>query len=188
MMATISEESGALRLEDLLAGAAEKMRRRHPHVFADVRVNGSADVVRNWEAIKRSEPSTRDSLLDGVPKALPSLLRARRVQEKAATVGFDWRAGVDVVEKIHEEAKEIRERLGASGDTTEEVGDLLFSVVNLARWLRVNPDEALRQSTEKFARRFRRVEAAIAASDGPLSLEEMERAWEAAKKEESRGV
>ncbi len=184
MMSTISEERGAFRLDELLASAAEKMRRRHPHVFGDVRVNGSAEVVRNWEAIKRTESARRESLLDGVPKTLSALLRARRIQEKAATVGFDWRAGADVVEKVHEEADEIRGRLDDGSATDEEVGDLLFSVVNLARWLRVNPEEALRRSTEKFARRFRKVEEAIAASPRTLTLEEMDAAWRAAKEEE----
>lgn len=188
MMTTISEERGAFRLEELLAGADEKMRRRHPHVFGDLRVNGSAEVVRNWEAIKRAEAERRDSVLDGVPKTLPALLRARRIQEKAATVGFDWRAGVDVVEKVHEEAEEIRGRLAGGAPTDEELGDLLFSAVNLARWLRVNPEEALRQATEKFARRFRKVEEAIAASARPLTLEEMDAAWRAAKEEERRGT
>lgn len=186
MMATISEEGGAFHLEELLASAAEKMRRRHPHVFGDVRVSGSADVARNWEEIKRSEPSTRDSVLDGVPKTLPALLRARRIQEKAAALRFDWRAGREVLEKIDEEVGEIRECLDESRDATDEVGDLLFSAVNLARWLRVNPEEALQRSTLKFVRRFRRVEEAIAASGRPLTAEEMEIAWEAAKAEETK--
>lgn len=196
MMAAISEERGAFRLEEILLASRDKMIRRHPHVFGEVRVRGSAEVVRNWESIKRAEGPDRGSPVDGVPKTLSALLRARRVQEKAANVGFDWPAAEGVLEKIEEEVREIRERMGtadrghgaagaqdaeATGKLAEEVGDLLFSVVNLARFLRVNPEESLRTATEKFVRRFRKVEEAIARAGGRLSLEEMDRLWEEAK-------
>jgi tetrapyrrole methylase family protein/MazG family protein len=184
MMSAISEERGDFRLDDVLAGAAEKMRRRHPHVFGDVQVGGSGDVVRNWEAIKQSEQTTRASRLEGVPKTLPALLRARRVQEKAAHAGFDWPTSDGPLAKIDEEARELRDRLGDSEGAAAELGDLLFSVVNLSRFLRLNPEEALHGSTEKFARRFRRVEAAMARSERPLTLEEMDRVWDEAKREE----
>jgi len=184
MMVAISEEHGTFRMEDLLVGAAEKMRRRHPHVFGDVRVDGSADVMRNWETIKRAESADRKSPLDGVPKTLSALLRARRIQEKAANVGFDWPTTAGAFEKVEEETEEIRARLAGGLDAADEVGDLLFSVVNLSRFLRVNPEEALRATTEKFLRRFRHVEEAMAQSGRALTLEEMDRAWEAAKAEE----
>jgi MazG family protein len=185
MMAAISEERGAFRLADVLAGSAEKMRRRHPHVFGEVQVGGSADVMRNWEAIKRTESSDRSSLLEGVPKTLSALLRARRVQEKAAHVGFDWPDSSGALAKIDEETAEIRERIDSGADAAGEIGDLLFSVVNLSRFLRINPEDALRATTEKFLRRFRRVEDAMAESDRPLTLEEMDRAWNQAKREET---
>ncbi|MFN0150470.1 MAG: nucleoside triphosphate pyrophosphohydrolase [bacterium] len=183
MMIVISEETDRFTLEDVLAGSAEKMIRRHPHVFGDVEVDGSADVRRNWEAIKKGEESARESVLDGIPKSLSPLLRARRVQEKAASLGFDWTEVLDVVDKIDEETGEIRERLAAS-DTdgaAEELGDLLFSAVNLSRFLGANPEHTLARTTEKFRRRFRHVEAAIAGAAEPLTLAEMDAAWREAK-------
>lgn len=188
MMIVISEEANGFRLEDVLAGSAEKMKRRHPHVFGDTQVEGSAEVRRNWEAIKKSEDSARESVLDGIPKSLAPLLRARRVQEKAASLGFDWSEARDVVAKIEEEAREIRERIDGNAPeaASEELGDLLFSAVNLSRFLGTNPEHAVSRATEKFRARFRHVEEAIAASDRPLTLDEMEAVWQRAKQAESR--
>ncbi len=183
MMVVISEETKQFTLEDVIAGSAEKMIRRHPHVFGDVQVDGSADVRRNWEAIKKGEESARESVLDGIPKSLSPLLRARRVQEKAASLGFDWTEMLHVVDKIEEETREIRERLEASDTAAaaDELGDLLFSAVNLSRFLGANPEHTLARTTEKFRRRFRHVEAVIAAAATPLTLEQMEAAWQQAK-------
>jgi len=183
MMIVISEETGQFSLEDVLAGSAEKMIRRHPHVFGDVSVDGSAEVRRNWEAIKKGEELARESVLDGIPKSLPPLLRARRLQEKAASLGFDWPEALHVVDKIDEETREIRERLESSHQqaAAEELGDLLFSAVNLSRFLGTNPEHALARATEKFRRRFRHVEGAIAEASAPLTLDEMEAAWKRAK-------
>jgi len=182
-MIVISEETRQFTLEDVIAGSAEKMIRRHPHVFGDVSVEGSAEVRRNWEVIKKGEEAARDSVLDGIPKSLSPLLRARRLQEKAASLGFDWARTQDVVDKIEEETREIRERVDASEReaAADELGDLLFSAVNLSRFLGANPEHALARATEKFRRRFRHVEAAIANAPAPLSLEEMETAWRRAK-------
>lgn len=187
MMIVISEETNDFRLEDVIAGSAEKMRRRHPHVFGGTQVEGSAEVRRNWEAIKKSEETARESVLDGIPKSLSPLLRARRVQEKAASLGFDWTDTRDVVAKIEEEAREVREHVdrGAAEAASEELGDLLFAAVNLSRFLGTNPEHAVSRATEKFRTRFRLVEEAIAASPRPLTLDEMEAVWQRAKQAES---
>jgi MazG family protein len=182
MMVRIAEERGDFRMEDLLAASADKMRRRHPHVFGDVRADDSTQVRRNWEAIKRAEGGDgRESVLDGVPKGLSPLLRARRIQEKAASTGFDWTVADEVVAKIEEEVREIRAGLATGDGAGDELGDLLFAAVNLSRFLNVNPDDAVRRATERFRARFAFVERAIAEAARPLSLAEMERAWEAAK-------
>lgn len=187
LQATIAEQEGEFTLRDVLAEAAGKMVRRHPHVFARVRVRGKDDVLRNWDRIKMQEG--RDSVLQGVPEALPSLQRAQRVQERAAKVGFDWERPDDVWNKVREELDELREslRTGSEDDREEEFGDLLFALVNYARFLEINPENALRQTVRKFVRRFRYVERALrerGTSPQESTLEEMDALWEMAKREE----
>ena len=188
--AHIAETDGTFDIADVMRAEMTKLVRRHPHVFGDEVVGGTGDVLRNWEAIKRAERAeaghaeTPPSALDGVPAALPALLQAERVQEKAAAVGFDFPTAAAAWAKVEEESAEVL--AAETGDQLEdEVGDLLFAVVNYARLRGVVPETALRRTTAKFGRRFRAVEAALAsradAATGPASLDEMDALWEAAK-------
>ncbi|WP_218830528.1 nucleoside triphosphate pyrophosphohydrolase [Rubrivirga marina] len=189
--AHIAETDGTFDLADVMRAEMTKLVRRHPHVFGDEVVGGTGDVLRNWEAIKRAERAEAGteeagpSALDGVPDALPALLRAERVQEKAAAVGFDFPTAEDAWAKVREEAEEVRE--AADLDALEdEVGDLLFAVVNYARLRGVVPETALRRTVAKFSRRFRAVEADLGDRLAEAGLEEMDAAWDAAKAEEPR--
>ena len=188
--AHIAETDGTFDIADVMRAEMTKLVRRHPHVFGDEVVGGTGDVLRNWEAIKRAERAEAGhaeappSALDGVPAALPALLQAERVQEKAAAVGFDFPTAAAAWAKVEEESAEVL--AAETGDQLEdEVGDLLFAVVNYARLRGVVPETALRRTTAKFGRRFRAVEAALAsradAATGPASLDEMDALWEAAK-------
>jgi MazG family protein len=169
---------------------AAKLLNRHPHVFGEVRVRDSAEVVDNWEQIKRAEPlnEDRESLLDGVPAALPALQRATKVQRRVAKVGFDWEDHFGPAAKVREELEEVEEA-AAEGDPArlvDEIGDLLFAAVNLARRLGVDSEDALRQAVDRFGERFRTMERQ-AEADGiqmqGLSLAELDELWEAAKAE-----
>lgn len=209
----IASEAGSFTIEDVLEQLADKLIRRHPHVFK----NGPADqvpmnadqVVMRWEDIKRTERQSSgrpDSVLDGVPQTLPSLLRAYQLQARAARVGFDWThdaKGFDqVLGKIEEEIQELRVAIRSPAssqtepDTTTsterqsqivaEFGDVLFSLVNLARFIKVNPEDALRQAANRFVERFQFIEARATESGravGDLSFEEMDRLWDQAKKQ-----
>jgi tetrapyrrole methylase family protein/MazG family protein len=162
--ATIAEQEGRFSIADVTAGIHDKLVRRHPHVFGEVEVGGSDEVLANWDAIKRAEKS-RSSVFDGVAGSLPSLAYAHEVQRKAAKVGFDWPDVHGALPKIAEEAHELVE-VAAAGDhdaTGEELGDLLFAVVNVARHLGVDPESALRAATNKFRARFEQVETLAAA-------------------------
>jgi ATP diphosphatase len=190
------------RLFDFAAVArtiADKMVRRHPHVFGDESVESAEAQTANWEAQKAAERAAkaegaRPSALDGVPLALPALVRAEKLGKRASRVGFDWPAVEPVIEKLEEEIAELREALpeegpreGPSDRLAEELGDLLFSAANLARHLKLDPEDALRAANRKFERRFRRMESAFADSGrnfAATSLDEMEAAWQAAKAEE----
>ena len=187
LQARIREEQGQFTFEDVAERIAEKLVRRHPHVFGDVTVDGADEVLRNWEAIKAEEKGgSRSSVVDGVPRHLPSLQRAHRIQSRVARVGFDWAEVDDVMAKVEEELAEIREAM-AAGDTAkvkEEIGDLLFAVVNLGRFQKIHAGDALDETINKFVRRFQHVERAIRDEGRELSdctLEEMDRHWEAAK-------
>jgi tetrapyrrole methylase family protein/MazG family protein len=186
--AQIAREEGRFDAEGVAGAIVSKLIRRHPHVFGDVKVNGAAEVLSNWERLKREERKGPDpSVLDGVPSHLPALLRARRVQEKAARVGFDWSRKEEIEAKIHEEIGEFLDACGG-GDREEmenELGDLLFSVVNLARFLRLCPEESLRKTVEKFVKRFRYIERELARrgkEPQSATLAEMDALWEEAKK------
>lgn len=183
-VAVVAEEQGLFTLRDVIQGAHDKIRSRHPHVFGDEEAKSAEDAKRVWERAKKREGRDgRESVLDGIPAALPALLRARRVQERAAALGFDWESPDDVLAKVEEEIEEVREswRSGDREHAVEELGDALFAVVNLLRFLNRNPEDVLGAATRKFERRFREVEKALSAEGRPMTLEEMDAVWERAK-------
>ena len=187
----IAHERGEFSMADLLEALVAKMTRRHPHVFGARAVGTAAEALAQWEAIKESEGdgSSRPALA-GVPRALPALHRAQRVQHKAARVGFDWPDAAGALEKVREELAEVSEALhGGTGEAVrEELGDLFFSVVNVARLANVDPEDALRAAVDRFGRRFTAMEAAVRAEGrelAGLSLDELERLWIRAKSMES---
>ena len=188
----MAEQEGRFTFDDVANAIADKLVRRHPHVFGDVVAKDPATVLKNWEQIKQQEhrKEARHSALDGVPPTLPALLKAQRSQEKAARVGFDWKDAKGPLAKIREELAELEEAVAASDDTAldphvkEELGDLLFSVTNLARHLKADSESALEGATAKFTRRFRAVESGAKEAGRDLkgmSLAEMETLWDAAK-------
>lgn len=187
--AQMAEEAGAFTIGEVLAAINDKLTRRHPHVFGDVKAETAQEVLFNWEQIKQSERRKargQASLLDGVPRELPALLRAHRLQEKASRVGFDWREAQEVLRKVEEELAELRAAMeGQAAEKMEaELGDLLFALVNLSRFLAVNPEEALRKTIARFIGRFRYIEEALARRGRSLrqaTLEEMDALWAEAK-------
>ena len=190
--AQIAAEEKRFDIHDVARAINEKLVRRHPHVFGDMRADTADEVLTNWEKIKREEKGGegRKSVLDGLPKGMPSLLRAYRIQEKVARVNFDWDDVNEVFEKVVEETDEVRQAL-EKGDRTkieEEIGDLLFSLVNLSRHLNVPPEDALRGSNDKFIRRFRYIEAALELKGDSLeraTFGELDALWDEAKRRET---
>ena len=189
--AQIRSEKGDFQFKDVADAIRTKLIRRHPHVFGDVQAATSGDVIRNWEAIKAIEKGTEKpcSVLDGVPRSLPALQRAQQVQARAARVGFDWAATEDVVAKVEEELAEVKAAL-ASGDEArvgEEIGDLLFAVVNLSRFRKLHAEQMLEGTIKKFIRRFHHVEAGareLGKKPAEMSLAELDALWEDAKRRE----
>lgn len=186
--AVIADGNGKFTLDQVIESITEKLIRRHPHVFGDVEVVDSDNVKKNWETIKMQEG--RDSVLEGVPENLPALQRAHRLQEKAAKVGFDWEKKSDVWEKVIEEIEEMHdiEKLKNSEELNKrlesEVGDVFFALVNYARFLNINPENALRKTNRKFIERFKFVEEKIKSSGKSLNesnLEEMDKYWNESK-------
>lgn len=180
----IAEQRGAFDIKDVINKIHQKMVHRHPHVFGDTVVNSTEDVTRNWEMLKKSEGKT--SALDGVPKGLPALLKAERMQHKAAKVGFDWENKDDVWNKVFEEIEELKETFKSANNQrkTEEFGDLLFSLVNVARHENIVPEEALHFTNNKFIRRFQFIESEaqkMGKSMEDMSLKEMDELWDKAK-------
>ncbi|MFQ5561767.1 MAG: nucleoside triphosphate pyrophosphohydrolase [Nitrospinota bacterium] len=189
--ATIAEESKTFTAGDVIEAIYQKMVRRHPHVFNGVDVENSKEVLSQWEKIKKSEAGKegRKSLLDGVPKEMPALLRANRVQEKAARAGFDWEHADQVFKKVEEEMGEFREAFMKKNneEMEDELGDLLFSLVNIARFIEVSPEDALKKTIQRFTQRFHFIERAVAGRHREVSdctLEELETFWKEAKLEE----
>jgi tetrapyrrole methylase family protein/MazG family protein len=183
----IARERGEFSMADLLEALVAKMTRRHPHVFGDRPVGSAREALAQWEAIKDSEShGSPRSALAGVPRALPALHRAQRVQHKAARVGFDWADAAGALEKVREELGEVTEAVHQGGGEAlrEELGDLLFSVVNVARLASVDPEGALQVAVDRFSRRFASMEEA-ARGEGRelagLSLDELEQLWSRAK-------
>jgi tetrapyrrole methylase family protein/MazG family protein len=190
--ARIAEESGVFTMQDVIAGVCEKMVRRHPHVFGEVTVRDAAEVVLNWEAIKKQEKAgERKGILDGISPGLPALLRAYKLQGKAAKVGFDWEDIAPVWEKVNEELSELFEaaNIGNHQGIEGELGDVLFAVVNLARFLGVEAETALHVTNNKFVRRFQYIEQQVALQNAKwneLTLKELDRMWNEAKQGELR--
>lgn len=181
----ICEEKGEFDIDDVIRGLCEKLIRRHPHVFReDIKVSTSEEVMINWEKIKKEESEHRDrkSILDGIPKYMPALMKAEKIQKKVAKVGFQWEDVNGVLDKVEEEIKEFREALMDNNkkEMQEELGDIFFSLVNLARYLDINSQEALNKTIKKFESRFRYVEENCDIDSS--SLEEMDSLWQEAKK------
>ncbi len=185
---TMAREAGRFTIEDVINTLCDKLVYRHPHVFGDGRAGDAEDVIRNWDRLKRREngKQQRESILSGIPETMPALLYALKMQTTAARAGFDWEAAQEVFAKIAEELSELDEagKTGSCRDMEEELGDLLFSVVNLARKLDLDPEFALKRSCSKFAGRFREIEKSAQAAGTALAempMEEKERIWQAAK-------
>ena len=181
----VAEEKGYFRLDDVLNRINQKMIERHPHVFGQVRADTAEEVADNWENIKLLKEK-RHSLLGNIPENTPALLRAQRIQEKASRVGFDWKKTDDVIDKIDEEISELRTALQNNRirDVQEEFGDLLFSLVNLSRFLGIVSEDALRLSTKKFINRFEKLENYYENDHQRIksaTLEELDRIWEEIK-------
>ena len=192
--AKIGQEKGVFDITDVLNGICEKLIRRHPHIYGDVTVKDDEEVKANWEKIKLAErsvdpsgPTPSPSVLDGVPRGLPSLVKAIRVQDKARGVGFDWDHRDQVWAKVQEELGELKDEVDAgSPKQAEELGDVLFSLVNYARFLGIDPDEALERTNRKFIQRFQFLERESAKDGkvmGEMTLAEMDGYWERAKQQ-----
>jgi len=185
--AKIASEKGLFTIAEVLEKINKKLIRRHPHIFGNVVVSGAEEVKSNWERIK-IENESKKSVLEGVPHSLPSLIKAYRMQEKAAGVGFDWYSENDVWNKVKEEYAEFKEAVNTADDhehAEEEFGDLLFALVNYARWKDINPEDALEKANRKFINRFQHIEQRAKESGKKLhemTLDEMDVFWEEAKK------
>ena len=189
--AQLARERGDFDAYDVLAGTIAKMTRRHPHVFGSAAASTPKEALQNWEEIKRQEKTAAQatSVLDGVPRQLPSLLRAQRLQDKASRVGFDWQHVEQVWQKVCEELQELRAVMnqGKRAAIEAELGDVLFVLVNLARFLDINPDEALHKTTTKFIHRFQFIERELSRqgkTPKQATLAEMDALWEQAKRRE----
>ncbi|MBD3343873.1 MAG: nucleoside triphosphate pyrophosphohydrolase [Chitinivibrionales bacterium] len=186
--AQMGAERGAFTIDDVARGIAEKIIRRHPHVFGDTEVSSSKEVTRNWEEIKRTEKGMQDRkyLVDGVPEALPALFRAEKVQRRVARIGFDWTDMKPVLDKVEEEFGEFREALAMDDQehAMEELGDIMFALVNVARHNKICAEDALRMTVKKFINRFRYIEDQYKKQGKDIrkaSLEEMDLFWNESK-------
>ena len=195
-LSQLATEEKSFTLDDVIEEVTDKIIRRHPHVFGETQAKTSEDVLNNWEKIKQQERHQKQqfSILDNIPVALPALLRAAKLQKRCAKIGFDWSETEPTLTKVAEELQEVREELQKNPQNPsaieEEMGDLLFAVVNIARHLHLNPEETLRKANLKFERRFRQVEQLIVSSGRELnqaSLAEMDLLWEQIKQQEKQG-
>lgn len=185
--AKIGSEKNEFDIVDVINDQCEKLIYRHPHIYSDVKVENEDDVKRNWEQLKLKEGKGINSVLEGVPKSLPSMVKSMRIQEKARGVGFDWDKPEQVWEKVEEELQEFKEatEAGKEDHAMSEFGDVLFSLINYARFKNINPDEALERTNRKFIYRFQYLEEAARKNGKALSemtLEEMDVFWNEAKK------
>lgn len=182
----IAAEQGEFTLSDVIGGIAGKMISRHPHVFGDADVRSSAEVLLKWDEHKKREGKQKDSILEGVPVALPALLQAQKLQARASKVGFDWERPDDLLGKLDEEIDEFKAAFHGKNieETEDELGDVLFMLVNIARFIGLNPEEALRKTISKFISRFRYIEMSAKEQGRDLSdmtLAEMDALWDEAK-------
>ncbi len=183
--AKIGSEKGAFDIADVCHGICDKLVHRHPHIYGNVEVSNEEDVKRNWENLKLKEG--KNSVLEGVPKSLPALVKANRIQEKVAGVGFDWEAPEQVWQKVEEELQEFKAEVNIDNKDAmeDEFGDVLFSLINYARFLKINPENALERTNKKFIKRFQYLEAQAKLINKPLkdmTLAEMDVFWEEAKR------
>ena len=177
----IADEKGVFNVTDVLNSVCEKLIARHPHIYGDVEVKDEEEVKQNWEQLKLKEGNK--SVLAGVPNSMPSMIKASRMQDKAAQVGFDWPQKEQVWEKVEEELNEFKDAHGSKKE--EEFGDLIFSLINYARWLKINPDDALEATNRKFKYRFESIEQYAKENSikmKEMTLSEMDEVWEQAKK------
>jgi tetrapyrrole methylase family protein/MazG family protein len=189
-VAQLAREKSKFDISDVISGVIDKMINRHPHVFGETKVDSSSEVVRNWNELKKKEKIV-SSLLDGVPERFPALMRAYKLTERVATVGFDWRRVEEILDKLSEEISELETaRLKKDMDGVEkEVGDVLFVAVNIARFLKINPELALTRANRRFERRFRYLERKLKEKGempAEVGLEEMEALWQESKREEKK--
>jgi XTP/dITP diphosphohydrolase len=180
----IAEEGQKFTIKDVITSITEKLIRRHPHIFGNTKVNGTDDIMKNWETIKLDEG--RESVLEGIPKALSELYRGYRIQEKVSKVGFDWQKKEDVWDKVKEEIREMQEseKKGDMEELEEEIGDVFFSLINYARFIGINPENALRKTNNKFIFRFQYIEQQLKLKGkklGETTLSEMDELWEESK-------
>jgi tetrapyrrole methylase family protein/MazG family protein len=185
----IANEANEFGFSDIIRTIGEKMIARHPHVFGDAEYKTTDEVLVHWEEQKKREGKLRESILEGVPIAMPALLRARRLQDRAARVGFDWERVEDVFKKLDEELEEFKEALhaGNQDEIEDELGDIFFMLVNISRFVGVNPEDALRRTISKFIHRFHHIEMKAAEQGRKLSemtLSEMDKLWDEAKGKE----
>ncbi len=183
--AQLAEEQSNFTLDDVIDKITSKLISRHPHVFGNEEVEDAQEVLENWERLKMKEKVERESILDGVPMGMPALIVAQRLQEKAARVGFNWPEVTDVIKKLDEEIDELKEAIdeGDKGKQEEEIGDVLFVLANIAKFLDVSAEIALRETVYKFKNRFQHVERTLKARGrlGKASLKEMDALWNEAK-------
>ncbi len=184
--AQIEREAGEFDLDDVANGVCMKFIERHPHVFGDIKVSGSGEVLENWDEIKRAQKGhgTHSEAISSVARSLPSLWRAEKIQQKARKAGFDWEDWRGAMDKLSEEIAELRAALEGGGNPGEELGDLLFSAVNVARFLKTDPEQALHDACDKFSVRFEYVEKCVleeGKSMEDMSLSELDALWERAK-------
>lgn len=178
--AQIAKEEKAFNIEDVAKGISDKLIHRHPHVFGDVKVNSTAEILDNWEKLKKEEKPHRTSVMDGISKSQSALMSAQKISKKAVKVGFEWPNEKSLYECVQSEIKEFSQAQ-TQDDKEEELGDILFAVVNLARWNKIDAEQALLKANKKFVKRFRAMEASSDKELEHLTLEEWDKLWKLAK-------
>lgn len=192
LQARVASERGEFDMEGVMGSIARKMVHRHPHVFGKTRVKGAGEVIARWQELKRKEGKFKGGLLSGIPACLPALMRAEKVQKRAARAGFDWKDARGTIEKLDEEIGEFKKAVRGKKkrDIEEELGDILFSLVNVSRFYKARPEEALRKTTSRFMKRFAYMEKK-AGGQGlclqEMTLPQLDELWEEAKKKMMRG-